>query len=208
MLKMVNGKWAIVSKSEGKPLVYYKGEGKPSKEWIEREEKRIKYFKHKKEEKVMKTYKVFAEELKKWKDVKNSAVKREAGKMLKALDKGEVLAYSVEHGEFTIFKDEMEFVQAQKGKGKAMKWIKVEGKSIDGQKLNEAFNFKGAVKHGFLDKFDKPYVDELEKKGWEIEEFILTSKGFEILIKKGSKRVEYIDKTPSKALKQAAKKAK
>ena len=156
----------------------------------------------------MKSYKLFAEELKSWKDVKNSHIKKEAGKMLKALDKNEVLAYSVEHGEFTIFKDEMEFVQAQKGKGKAMKWLKVEDKSIDGQKLEEAFSFKGAVKHGFLDKSDEKYVKDLKKKGWEIEEFLLTSKGFEIVIKKGSNEVEYTDKRPELALKKAAEKAK
>jgi len=156
----------------------------------------------------MKSYKLFAEELKSWKDVKNSHIKKEAGKLLKALDKNEVLAYSVEHGEFTIFKDEMEFVKAQKGKGKAMKWLKVEDKSIDGQKLEEAFSFKGAVKHGFLDKSDEKYVKDLKKKGWEIEEFILTGKGFEIVIKKGSKEVEYTDKRPELALKKAAEKAK
>ena len=156
----------------------------------------------------MKTYKLFAEELKKWKDVKNSHVKREAGKLLKALDKNEVLAYSVEHGEFTVFKDEMEYIKAQKGKGKAMKWLKVEGKSIDGQKLEEAFSFKGAVKHGFLDKADEKYVKDLKKKGWEIEEFLLTGKGFEIVIKKGSKEIEYTDKRPELALKKAAEKAK
>ena len=156
----------------------------------------------------MKTYKLFAEELKKWKDVKNSHVKREAGKLLKALDKNEVLAYSVEHGEFTVFKDEMEYIKAQKGKGKAMKWLKVEDKSIDGQKLEEAFSFKGAVKHGFLDKSDEKYVKDLKKKGWEIEEFLLTGKGFEIVIKKGSKEIEYTDKRPELALKKAAEKAK
>ena len=156
----------------------------------------------------MKTYKLFTEELKNWKDVKNSHVKREAGKMLKALDKNEVLAYSVEHGEFTIFKNEMEYIKAQKGKGKAMKWLKVEDKSIDGQKLEEAFSFKGAVKHGFLEKSDEKYVKELKKKGWDIEEFILTGKGFEIVIKKGSKEIEYIDKRPELALKKAAQKAR
>ena len=156
----------------------------------------------------MKSYKLFAEELKKWKDVKNSHVKREAGKLLKALDKNEVLAYSVEHGEFTVFKDEMEYIKAQKGKGKAMKWLKVEDKSIDGQKLEEAFSFKGAVKHGFLDKADEKYVKDLKKKGWEIEEFLLTGKGFEIVIKKGSKEVEYTDKRPELALRKAAQKAK
>ena len=156
----------------------------------------------------MKTYKLFTEELKNWKDVKNSHVKREAGKLLKALDKNEVLAYSAEHGEFSIFKNEKEFTQALKGKGKAMKWLKVEGKSIDGQKLEEAFSFKGAVKHGFLDKADEKYVKDLKKKGWDIEEFILTGKGFEIVIKKGSKEVEYTDKRPELALKKAAEKAK
>ena len=112
----------------------------------------------------MKTYKLFTEGLEKWKDVKNPHVKKEAGKLLKALDKNEVLAYSAEHGEFTIFKNEMEYIKAQKGKGKAMKWLKVEGKSIDGQKLEEAFSFKGAVKHGFLDKSDEKYVKDLKKK--------------------------------------------
>ena len=160
----------------------------------------------------------------KWKDIKNRHIKKEAGKLLKALDKKEVLAYSAEHGEFSIFKDEMEFIQASKGKGKKMKWVKVESSQVDFKLINrlvnagiielipttmsEAFSFKGAIKHGFLDKYDKPYVDQLEKKGWEIEEFLLTGKGFEIVIKKGSKRVEYIDKTPSKVLAIAAKKAR
>ena len=143
-----------------------------------------------------------------WKDIKNKHIKKEAGKMLKALDKNEVLGYSAEHGEFTIFKNEMEYIKAQKGKGKAMKWIKVEGKSIDGNPLNEAFSFKGAVKHGFLDKYDEKPIKELEKKGWKIEEFTLTGKGFEVVIKKGSKSMEVIDKTPAKALQKAVKKAK
>ena len=74
--------------------------------------------------------------------------------------------------------------------------------------MTEKFNFKGAVKHGFLDKTDEQWVNDLKKKGWEIEEFILSGKGFEITIKKGSKEVSYIDKTPEKVLIQAAKKAK
>lgn len=45
-LKQVNGKWAIVSKSTGKPLRYYKGEGKPSDEWVSGQERSIEYFKH------------------------------------------------------------------------------------------------------------------------------------------------------------------
>ena len=39
-------------------------------------------------------------------------------------------------------------------------------------------------------------------------DFILSSKGYEITIKKGSKEARYTDKTPEKALIQAAKKAK
>lgn len=74
--------------------------------------------------------------------------------------------------------------------------------------MNEKFNFKGAVKTRMLDKTDKRWVDDLEKKGWEIEDFILSSKGYEITIKKGSKEARYTDKTPEKALIQAAKKAK
>ncbi len=74
--------------------------------------------------------------------------------------------------------------------------------------MNEKFNFKGAVKTKMLDKTDKRWVDDLAKKGWEIEDFILSSKGYEITIKKGSKEARYIDKTPEKALIQAAKKAK
>ena len=46
VLKQVGGKWAIVSKSKGTPLAYYKGEGKPDKEWLDKQEQRIQYFKH------------------------------------------------------------------------------------------------------------------------------------------------------------------
>jgi hypothetical protein len=46
VLKQVDGKWALVSKNTGRPLAYYDGEGKPSDEWIAKQEKRIQYFKH------------------------------------------------------------------------------------------------------------------------------------------------------------------
>ena len=46
VLKQVDGKWALVSKKTGRPLAYYKGEGKPSDEWIASQEKRIQYFKN------------------------------------------------------------------------------------------------------------------------------------------------------------------
>ena len=75
--------------------------------------------------------------------------------------------------------------------------------------IKEKFDFKSAVKLGMLDKFDEPYVKELKKKGWEIDEFNLTSSGYEIFITKGGKKVKYMDKkSPSKALKLASEKAK
>lgn len=47
-LTQVNGKWALVSKSNpSKVLQYYKGEGKPSDNWVSGVEHRIQYFKHK-----------------------------------------------------------------------------------------------------------------------------------------------------------------
>ena len=47
VLKQVDGKWALVSKKTGKPLAYYDGEGKPSDEWVAKQERRIQFFKHK-----------------------------------------------------------------------------------------------------------------------------------------------------------------
>lgn len=46
MLKQVNGRWALVSKTTQRPLAYYKGEGKPSEEWVKKQEARIQFFKH------------------------------------------------------------------------------------------------------------------------------------------------------------------
>ena len=45
MLKQVNGKWALVSKKTQRPLAYYRGEGKPSDEWVKKQESRIQMFK-------------------------------------------------------------------------------------------------------------------------------------------------------------------
>ena len=46
-------------------------------------------------------------------------------------------------------------------------------------------------------------------KKWKIEEFNLTSSGYEIWISKSGKKVKYTDKiSPSKALELASKKAK
>ena len=44
MLKKIDGKWALVSKKTDKPLVYYKGIGKPDDEWVKKHEKRIQFF--------------------------------------------------------------------------------------------------------------------------------------------------------------------
>ena len=47
----------------------------------------------------------------------------------------------------------------------------------------------------------------MKKKGWEIEEFILTSKGFELTMKnKRGQEKEFTDKRPDYVLKQADKK--
>lgn len=48
-LRKVNGKWALVSKSNpSKVLQYYRGsEERPSKAWVDKVERRIQYFKHK-----------------------------------------------------------------------------------------------------------------------------------------------------------------
>lgn len=45
-LTQVGGKWALVSKHTGRPLRYYKGEGKPSKEWVAHAERSVQYWKH------------------------------------------------------------------------------------------------------------------------------------------------------------------
>ena len=45
VLKKVDGKWALVSKKDGKPLRYYDGEGKPSDEWVAKQEREIQFFK-------------------------------------------------------------------------------------------------------------------------------------------------------------------
>jgi len=42
-LKKVNGRWALVSKSNPKKVLqYYRGHGKPSEQWVKKVEKRIK----------------------------------------------------------------------------------------------------------------------------------------------------------------------
>ena len=125
MLKKIDGKWAIVSKKSNKPLAYYKGDGKPDEEWVKEQEKRIQYFKNKKESK-MKSFKELIEGIKKWSDVRDRKLKKDASDVLKALDKGQVLGYSVEHDEFSIFNNAKDFKKAQKDK--RMKWIVVESK--------------------------------------------------------------------------------
>ena len=48
VLKQVDGKWALVSKKDPKKVLqYYKGDGKPSREWVDSVERRVQYFKHK-----------------------------------------------------------------------------------------------------------------------------------------------------------------
>ena len=211
MLKKIDGKWALVSKKTNKPLVYYKGIGKPDDEWVKKHEKRIQFFKHKGEMKIMQTFKDLMETKHKWSDIKDKKVRKEAGQFLKALDKGEVLGYSVEHDEFSIFGSEKDFQKAKKDK--KMHWVQVEDWVREGELIDEAFNFKSAVKLGMLAKSDEKYVDIIEKKKWEIYEFNLTSKGYEIILfqMSGSKKkqfTQYIGDSPSAALQLASKKVK
>jgi hypothetical protein len=46
MLIQKNGQWVLVSRKTRRPLAYYKGEGRPSAEWVKKQESRIQYFKH------------------------------------------------------------------------------------------------------------------------------------------------------------------
>lgn len=45
MLKQIKGRWVLVSRKTQRPLAYYKGEGKPSDEWVSKQERRIQFFK-------------------------------------------------------------------------------------------------------------------------------------------------------------------
>jgi hypothetical protein len=46
MLVQKDGKWVFVSRKTRRPLAYYRGEGKPSDEWVAKQERRVQYFKH------------------------------------------------------------------------------------------------------------------------------------------------------------------
>lgn len=45
MLRQIDGKWVLLSKKTRRPLAYYRGEGKPSQEWVDKQEQRIQSFK-------------------------------------------------------------------------------------------------------------------------------------------------------------------
>ena len=76
----------------------------------------------------MKSYKELIEGIKKWSDVKDRNLKKDASQYLKALDKGQVLGYSVEHDEFSIFDSSKDFKKAQRDS--KLKWIVVERKEV------------------------------------------------------------------------------
>jgi hypothetical protein len=46
MLVQKDGQWVFVSRKTRRPLAYYKGEGKPSEDWVKKQEARVQYFKH------------------------------------------------------------------------------------------------------------------------------------------------------------------
>tara|TARA_Y100000310_G_scaffold343350_1_gene450552 strand:+ start:1745 stop:1975 length:231 start_codon:yes stop_codon:yes gene_type:complete len=76
---------------------------------------------------MAKTYRKFIEAvcLKSWKDMKDRNVLKAAEKFKKKMKDGNVLGYTLSHGEFTIFKDDKEFNDSVKN-AKDMKWIRVE----------------------------------------------------------------------------------
>ena len=82
----------------------------------------------------MKTFRELIEGIKKWSDVRDRKLKKDASDVLKALDRGQVLGYSVAHDEFSIFEDEKDFKKAQKDK--KMKWIVVEGRKHYNELVN------------------------------------------------------------------------
>ena len=76
----------------------------------------------------MKSFKELVEGIKKWSDVRDRKLKKDASDVLKALDKGQVLGYSVEHDEFSIFDSSKDFKKAKKDS--KMNWIMVERKEV------------------------------------------------------------------------------
>ena len=72
------------------------------------------------------TYKTFMEaKVKSWKDMKDRNVLKAAEKHKKRMKSGNVLGYTLAHGEFTIFRNEKEWDDSVKH-AKDMKWIRVE----------------------------------------------------------------------------------
>jgi hypothetical protein len=45
MLIQKDGRWVFVSRKTRRPLAYYRGEGKPSDEWVQKQERRVQMFK-------------------------------------------------------------------------------------------------------------------------------------------------------------------
>ena len=146
-------------------------------------------------------FNVLMEKINRFRDVKNNDVKKKANQLLKTLDKGEILAYSIEHDEFTKFDNDKEFKDGNEDG--EMKWVKVNEAFI-----SEAFDFNKAVKTGNLEKSDKTYIDKLESKGYKIDAFELTSSGFALYLMKGKKIEKFIGTTPIDALQKAIKKLK
>ena len=72
------------------------------------------------------TYTEFMEaKVKSWKDMKDRNVLKAAEKHKKRMKSGNVLGYTLAHGEFTIFRNEKEWDDSVKH-AKDMKWIRVE----------------------------------------------------------------------------------
>jgi hypothetical protein len=45
MVRKVNGRWAFVSRHTGRPLAYWTGRGKPPQSWVNKQERRVQFYK-------------------------------------------------------------------------------------------------------------------------------------------------------------------
>ena len=71
--------------------------------------------------------------------------------------------------------------------------------------IEEAFKAKKAIKTGNLEKSDLVHVDAIKKYGGTIDDFIITSTGYELKIKSKKRDYKVVGKTPTDAIKRADK---
>ena len=121
MLKQVNGKWALVSKKTQRPLAYYKGNGKPSEDWVKKQESRIQMFKSMNEQKDSTTKSgsgltIFDIDDTLFHTTAKIAVKK-GGKVVRELNNQEFNTYQLKKGEefdYRQFRDAKKFKEESK----------------------------------------------------------------------------------------------